>query len=347
MNMIIDALGSGVDSEDDIEEESNTSAQKFYDLLKDADEPLWDGCKKHTILSAVTQLLNLKSEFNMSESCYDRMIVIIKSMLPDSERLPDNFYKTKRMVTDLGLGYEKIDACRNHCMLYYKEYENYTACHVCGESRYKPKNGNHQERRRDAPFKSLRYFPIAPRLKRMYMSKHTAEYMRWHASGLRQDESLITHPSDAEAWKTFNASYPGFAKEIRNVRLGLCTDGFNPFSNSTYSCWPVFVTPYNLPPSMCMRREYIFLALIIPGPKSPGRSLDVYLRPLIDELKLLWNEGVNTFDAWKKQNFIMKAVLLWTISDFPAYGMLSGWSTHGKLACPYCKSYLFNCLKAR
>ncbi|CAK8565165.1 unnamed protein product [Lathyrus sativus] len=32
----------------------------------------------------------------------------------------------------------------------------------------------------------------------------------------------------------------------------------------------------------------------------------------------------------------MKATLLWTISDFPAYGMLSEWSTHGKLSCPYC-----------
>lgn len=27
---------------------------------------------------------------------------------------------------------------------------------------------------------------------------------------------------------------------------------------------------------------------------------------------------------------------MWSINDFPAYGMLSGWSTHGKLACPYC-----------
>jgi len=27
---------------------------------------------------------------------------------------------------------------------------------------------------------------------------------------------------------------------------------------------------------------------------------------------------------------------MWTINDFPAYGMLFGWSTHGKLACPYC-----------
>ncbi|KAL3363355.1 hypothetical protein AABB24_012577 [Solanum stoloniferum] len=28
--------------------------------------------------------------------------------------------------------------------------------------------------------------------------------------------------------------------------------------------------------------------------------------------------------------------LMWTINDFPAYGMLSGWSTAGKLACPCC-----------
>jgi hypothetical protein len=31
----------------------------------------------------------------------------------------------------------------------------------------------------------------------------------------------------------------------------------------------------------------------------------------------------------------MRAALMWTINVFPAYGMLSGWSTHGKLECPY------------
>ena len=56
----------------------------------------------------------------------------------------------------------------------------------------------------------------------------------------------------------------------------------------------------------------------------------------MDELKVLWDDGVTTYDAHKKQNFNMKTVVLWTISDFPTYGMLSGWSTHEKLACPYC-----------
>ncbi|XP_073131499.1 uncharacterized protein [Henckelia pumila] len=32
----------------------------------------------------------------------------------------------------------------------------------------------------------------------------------------------------------------------------------------------------------------------------------------------------------------MRASLLWTVSDFPAYSMLSGWSIAGKLVCPYC-----------
>ncbi|PIN10469.1 hypothetical protein CDL12_16937 [Handroanthus impetiginosus] len=62
MNMVMDVVGNGVDAEDNnMEEEPNPSAKKFYDLLKDADDLLWDGCTKHTILLAMTQLLNLKS----------------------------------------------------------------------------------------------------------------------------------------------------------------------------------------------------------------------------------------------------------------------------------------------
>jgi len=64
--------------------------------------------------------------------------------------------------------------------------------------------------------------------------------------------------------------------------------------------------------------------------------IDVYLQPLIDELKHLWEVGVQTYDSFTKQNFCMRASLLWTINDFPAYGMLSGWSTHGVMSCPIC-----------
>jgi len=169
------------------------------------------------------------------------------------------------------------------------------------------------------------------------MSPRTTEHLTWHQSHDAIDRVMV-HLSDGEAWKHFNSVHPHFSAESRNVRLGLCTDGFNPFGSfaALYSCWPVILTVYNLPPGMCMRPEFIFLSMIIPGPSSPVRNIDVYLRPLIDELTQLWSSGALTYDISRKQNFIIRAVLMWTINDFLAYGMLSGWNTHEKLACPYC-----------
>lgn len=74
---------------------------------------------------------------------------------------------------------------------------------------------------------------------------------------------------------------------------------------------------------MCMTSPYIFLTCIIPGPHNPKSLIDVYLQPLIDELLQLWYEDVVTYDISTKQNFVMRANLMWTISDFPAYRILS------------------------
>jgi len=56
----------------------------------------------------------------------------------------------------------------------------------------------------------------------------------------------MSHPADGEAWQDFDRQYPDFAEEARNIRLGLATDGFNPFGNmnTKYSMWPVIVVPY-------------------------------------------------------------------------------------------------------
>lgn len=118
--------------------------------------------------------------------------------------------------------------------------------------------------------------------------------------------------------------------------LGLVTDGFSPFNNfgQAYFVWPMIMVLYNLPPLMCMKDPYLFMTLLIPGSKSPIKDINVYLRPLVDELLMLWEMSVETYDKFDKQNFIMKAALMWTINDFPALRMISGWSTHGKLSCP-------------
>ena len=68
-----------------------------------------------------SQLLNYKLEFNTSESYCDRILSIVKHMLLENEKLVSNFYRMKKMVAKLGLGYKKIDVCINNCMLYYKK----------------------------------------------------------------------------------------------------------------------------------------------------------------------------------------------------------------------------------
>jgi len=57
-----------------------------------------------------------------------------------------------------------------------------------------------------------------------------------------------------------------------------------------------------------------------------SRDIDVYLSPLVEDLKMLWEDGVETFDAFTSKTFMMRAMLFCTINDFPAYGNLSGYS---------------------
>lgn len=122
------------------------------------------------------------------------------------------------------------------------------------------------------------------------------------------DYILHVHPCDGEAWKQFDDSFSDFAEEPRNVWLGLCTDGFSPFGKlgKPYTCWPVLLTPYNLPLELCMKKPFIFVSLIILGPKSPKGNLDIFLQPLIDSLELLWEVRLPTYDISEKHNFNMK-----------------------------------------
>ena len=61
-----------------------------------------------------------------------------------------------------------------------------------------------------------------------------------------------------------------------------------------------------------------------PGPKQPGNDIDVYLRPLVEELLLLWgDEGARMWDEYKLENFNLRAMLFVTINDWPALSNLS------------------------
>jgi hypothetical protein len=54
--MIMDAMRMNQDNVSQcpiIEETPNANAARFFNLLKDSDKPLWDGCTNHSKLSVV------------------------------------------------------------------------------------------------------------------------------------------------------------------------------------------------------------------------------------------------------------------------------------------------------
>ncbi|XP_048427890.1 uncharacterized protein LOC103955232 [Pyrus x bretschneideri] len=326
----------GPSTEPPIGEGRPEEVQTFCKLLEEADQDLWPGCKEFKKLEAVVRLYQIKCLSGMSDEIFTTLLELIKRMLSEGDCLPESCYKAKKLINDLGLSYVKIDACPNDCMIYWKDTSDLTVCSVCGKSRYKITNAEDSSRKKVA-YKVMWYFPLKPRLQRFFMSKHMVEHMRWHATECPKDE-FMRHPLDSPAWKHLDNLYPDFASEIRNVRLGLASDGFNPSGKmrNDHSTWPVVLSVYNFPPWMCMKQPNLLLSLLIPGPHSLGKEIDVYMRPLIDELNELWEVGIPTYNAYSNQSFTMKAAVLWTISDFPAYGMLSGWSTHGYKACPHC-----------
>ncbi|WCJ40469.1 hypothetical protein M5689_021385 [Euphorbia peplus] len=318
--------------------EPKGDAAEFYRLLNEAKEKLHSGCEMSK-LAIIVKLLHMKSFHRWTNKSFDDLLGLLREVIPNGKHnLPESYSSAKKYIRRLGLHYEKYDVCENHCTLYWGPFANATSCQICGLSRWK--SGDTSNDNKKIPHKVLRYFPLKPRLQRLFMSNEMASNMRWHAEQRVEDDTM-SHPADTPAWKSFDDEHENFASDPRNVRMGLATDGFQPFGNmsSQHSIWPVILIPYNLPPWLCMKQSNLIVSMIIPGPHSPGMGIDVFLQPLIAELKELWYDGVETYDAHSKQNFSLRAAIIWTINDFPAYADLSGWSTKGYKACPNCHKH--------
>jgi hypothetical protein len=152
---------------------------------------------------------------------------------------------------------------------------------------------------------------------------------------------MLRHPTNGSQWRAINREFLEFASDARNLRFALSTDGLNRFGeqSSSHSTWPVTLCIYNLPPWLCMKRKFIMMSVLIQGPKQPSNDVDVYLRPLVEELLLLWNKtGVCMWDEHKQEHFDQRALLFVIINDWPALSNLSGQSNKGYNACTHCFS---------
>ena len=312
-----------------LEENFADCPEMFDNLCCDTKSPLYPGCTKYSRLSALIKLFNVKASNGVTDKGFNGFLEAIHDMLPNGNLLPTRTYEAKKMLSSIGLSYERIHACPNDCILYRKEYSLLEYCPKCNAPRYKKKK---------IPAKVMWYFPILPRFRRLFSIPETAKSLTWHAD-MRKNDGMLRHPADSPQWIKIDKDFHDFGKEPRNLRLALASDGVNPHGNqsSTHSTWPVILMIYNLSPSFIMKRKYMMLSMLISGPRQPGHDIDIYLAPLIEDLKLMWDSGIEVFDAHRSETFNLRAMLFGAINDFPAYGNLSGYTVKGYKACPICQ----------
>ena len=137
------------------------------------------------------------------------------------------------------------------------------------------------------------YLSVTDRLRRIFLNPKEATLMTWWDDERMVVDDVIACPADGTQWQRINDKHKDFSADPRNVRFGLSTDGMNPFNErmSDHSTWLVILTMYNIPTWLCQKRKYILLTILISDPKQPGIDIDVFLKPLMQEMERLWREG--------------------------------------------------------
>ncbi|GJV49897.1 zinc finger, PHD-type containing protein [Tanacetum coccineum] len=213
-----------------------SNVNEFVELYASANEELYPGCDYVTRLDFMAKFTYFKVKGKLTDSIFNEILEFFQHVFPITKgyKLPPSYYAIKKTFKTIGLGW---------------------------------KDSNTPGKK--VPKKVLRYFPIIPRLQRLYKSSHTAKEMTWHATG-KCTEPGLQH----------------VAGDIDNIQSA----------------------------SVVMYEREFFYA-------------DVVLWAL---------KGVETIDVATGQKFNMRAMVLWTINDFPARSSLSGWSGQGYKACPTC-----------
>ncbi|BBG99407.1 transposable element gene [Prunus dulcis] len=241
--------------DDVVEPTQDREELNFKNLVDDAELPLYTGCS-YTKMSAIVVLYKYKARHSLTDIAFDGLLHLLHGFLPRDNRLPNSL--RGRHVQSVVLHSGKLMSV--------------------------PKKFNKESLQRSC-FTFQSYQDLGECLSHRKRQNHYTD---------RSHDGKMRHPVDALASNGIDNKWPSFASDPRNLRLGLSSDGFNPFDDlsSKYSCWPVILVAYNLLPSLCMSKENLMLTLLIPGPRQPRNDIDIYLEPLVEDLKELWINGV-------------------------------------------------------
>jgi len=78
-----------------------------------------------------------KTKNHMTNRAFDFVFGELKKIMPAEINLPKSYAEAKRVLSEVGMGYETIDVCQYHCSLFWGDHACNTHCPECGHSRWR------------------------------------------------------------------------------------------------------------------------------------------------------------------------------------------------------------------
>jgi hypothetical protein len=329
-NIVNDGEGADVDVGDGDGEYNEANLEH---MIRESTERVYEGSSQNRLQCAIV-IFSLCTLYSVPHTFLDALLTwIAGDLLPTSNKFPRTAYEVKSLLMKLGLKHDQVHCCPDGHVLYEGVNEHLEECPTCQQVRYIPGSNR-------VPQRVARYFDVIRHLQRMFKCPEVAKHMTWYQTHKSRGE-LMRSVADSPQWKSIDENFPEFAAVHTNLRLGLVGDGIIPYRNNAikHSTWVLLITVYNLPPWLLTKKFFLSLALLIPGPKSPNaENIDVFLAPIVRDLLKLWVgvPAINMAMPEGNRRFTLRGMLIWTINDFPAYGLLSGQQVSGYKGCPLC-----------
>ena len=271
---------------------------------------------------------------------------IIRRVLPTSPHLLWNWLGMNRN------DFQKLICC-GHCYALYDSVERLQYRNSRGELRIRKctstsRDGKticnnallqevkYADRVEYQPLFTYCYKPLSESLEALLMRPNFEDDCRkW--KDRRIPSNFLADIYDGRIWREHTGPNK-FLDDDNNLALNINVDFFTPYSRRSHiSIGGVYLTVLNLPRNQRYLTTNVILLGIIPNlPKEP-HTLNTFLKPLVEELKVFWNQGIvlksHKFPGGKR----VRVALLAVNSDVPAAKKICGfWSHSANIGCSRC-----------
>ena len=80
----------------------NEDVLQFIKLLKDANQPCYEGCKHFSKLSTIVHLYHIKYLNGWTNESFTMLLQFLLDFIPSNTKLPKYCYEAKKIIKDLG-----------------------------------------------------------------------------------------------------------------------------------------------------------------------------------------------------------------------------------------------------